>query len=165
MTHLVLEEAVKRNRKVGVMYIDFEAQYADTVAHVSEMFEMYADNIDAHWICVPMLLRNAVTIFEPQWLCWDRERKADWGREMPACAKTDDDYSFSTENMEFEEFVVPFGEWYGQGQPCAAFIGIRADESLHRYCAVATWEKRELMFNGRRWPTKVGDDLWNIYPI
>tara|TARA_R110000824_G_C15201358_1_gene675715 strand:- start:123 stop:1346 length:1224 start_codon:yes stop_codon:yes gene_type:complete len=165
MMHLVMEEAIQRDRKVGIMYIDFEAQYADTVTHIHEMFEMYADHIDAHWICVPMLLRNAVTNFEPQWICWDIEKKDQWIREIPKCAKTDDDYPFSTSNMEFEEFIIPFGEWYGAGKNCAAFIGIRADESLHRYCAVATWEKRDLMHKNRRWTTKVGDDLYNTYPI
>ena len=34
MLHLVMEEAIRRGRKVGVMFIDFEAQYADTISHV-----------------------------------------------------------------------------------------------------------------------------------
>ena len=67
--------------------------------------------------------------------------------------------------MEFEEFIVLFGEWYGQGQKTAGFIGIRAQESLHRYCAIATWEKRELMLNEWRWTTKIIDQVYNVYPI
>jgi len=63
MFHLVMDEAVKRNKKVAVMYIDFEAQYADTIKHAAEMFELYANYIEPHWICIPMLLRNAVTNF------------------------------------------------------------------------------------------------------
>jgi predicted phosphoadenosine phosphosulfate sulfurtransferase len=67
--------------------------------------------------------------------------------------------------MEFEEFIVLFGEWYGQGDLTAAFIGIRAQESLHRYCAIATWEKRNKTFNGRRWTTNIIDNVFNVYPI
>ena len=67
--------------------------------------------------------------------------------------------------MEFEEFIVPFGEWFGGGKPTAAFIAIRADESLHRYCTVATWEKKGLLFNGQLWTTKIADSCYNVYPI
>ena len=61
--------------------------------------------------------------------------------------------------------MVIFGDWYGGGEPTAAFVGIRADESLHRYCAIATWEKKDKMFSDRRWTTKVTDSTYNIYPI
>jgi predicted phosphoadenosine phosphosulfate sulfurtransferase len=142
--HLVMDEAIKRNRKIGVMYIDFEAQYIDTISHIKDIFELYKDNIEMHWICVSMLLRNAVSNYEPQWIC---------------C------YPFCLPKMEFEEFVPLFGEWYSQGKPTAAFVAIRADESLHRYCAIATWDKVGLMFNDQRWTTRVSKHCFNIYPI
>jgi predicted phosphoadenosine phosphosulfate sulfurtransferase len=165
MLHLVMDEAIKRGRYVGVMFVDFEAQYAATISHVQEIFRLYRDHIEAHWICLPMLLRNAVTNFEPQWICWDESKRDLWIREMPPEARTQRSYPFYMGNMEFEEFIIPFGGWYGGGERTAAFIGIRADESLHRYCAIATWEKRGLLFDGHRWTTKVGDNLWNVYPI
>lgn len=169
MFHLVMEEAVKRGIRVGVMYIDMEAQYADTIKHTLEMFEMYKDNIDPHWICVPMRLRNALTNYEPQWIAWDPSRESDWIRQKPSFAKGVEDYPFIMDDMadgiEFEEFIVMFGRWYGQGQKTAGFIGIRAQESLHRYCAIATWEKRDLMINGWRWTTKIIESVYNVYPI
>jgi len=165
MFHLVMEEVVKRGIKIGVMFIDFEAQYKETVDHAEEMFTMYADHIDPHWICIPMLLRNALTNYEPRWTCWDEEKKEAWIREKPDFCKTENDYPFAVPGMEFEEFIVLFGEWYGQGQKTAGFIGIRAQESLHRYCAVATWEKKELMLNERKWTTKIVDQVYNVYPI
>lgn len=165
MMHLVMAEAIKRNRKVAVMFIDFEAQYAETIAHINEMFNLYKENIDPHWICIPMLLRNAVTNYEPRWICWEEEKKDIWIREKPPWCKTEKDYPFALPGMEFEEFIVLFGEWYGQGKRTAAFIGIRAQESLHRYCAIATWEKRNLTFNGHRWTTKIVDQVYNVYPI
>lgn len=165
MFHLVMDEAVKRKRKVAVMFIDFEAQYAETIAHAKEMFEMYRDHIDPHWICIPMLLRNAVTNYEPRWTCWDAEKKDIWIRQKPDQCKTEEDYPFAIAGMEFEEFIVLFGEWYGEGKKTAGFIGIRAQESLHRYCAVATWEKRDMMLNERRWTTKIVDQVYNVYPI
>lgn len=165
MFHLVMEEAISKKRKVGVMFIDFEAQYKETVDHAKEMFDLYKDHIDPHWICVPMLLRNAVTNFEPRWVCWDEEKKPLWIREKPDWSKTEKDYPFCLPKMEFEEFIILFGEWYGQGKKTAGFIGIRAQESLHRYCAVATWEKKGNTFNNHRWTTRIVDDVYNIYPI
>jgi predicted phosphoadenosine phosphosulfate sulfurtransferase len=155
MTHLVMEEAIKRSKKVALMYIDFEAQYADTVEHLQDIFETYRDHIEMHWIAIPMLLRNALTNYEPRWMCWDTEKKESWIRPKPLWAKTESDYPFAVPGMEFEEFIVLFGQWYGQGQKTAGFIGIRAQESLHRYCAIATWEKIGLTLNGWRWTTKI----------
>lgn len=165
LLHLVMEEAIARKQKVAVMFIDFEAQYAETINHISEMFELYKDHIEAHWIAVPMLLRNAVTNYEPRWTCWDENKKELWIRDKPEGARQVSDYPFCQPEMEFEEFIVFFGEWYGQGKKTAGFIGIRAQESLHRYCAVATWEKKNLMFNGHRWTTKIIANTYNIYPI
>ena len=165
LLHLVMQEAIPRRKRVGVMLIDFEAQYAETISHAEEMFELYQDHIDLHWICMPMLLRNAVTNYEPRWTCWDEEARDLWIREKPDGCKTENDYQFALPEMEFEEFIVLFGEWYGQNKKTAAFIGIRAQESLHRYCAVATWEKRGLTFDGHKWTTKIVADTYNVYPI
>jgi predicted phosphoadenosine phosphosulfate sulfurtransferase len=165
LLHLVMEQAIARNQRVGVMFIDFEAQYMDTISHCQEMFELYRDYIDPHWICMPMLLRNAVTNYEPRWTCWEPEKRDIWIRDKPDRCKTEEDYPFALAEMEFEEFIVLFGEWYGEGKKTAGFIGIRAQESLHRYCAIATWEKRGLTFNGHRWTTKIVADTYNIYPI
>lgn len=165
MFHLVMEEAIKRKQRVAVMFIDFEAQYKETIEHAREMFALYADWIDPHWICIPMLLRNAVTNYEPRWMCWEPGKENIWIRNKPRECKTEKDYPFAVPGMEFEEFIVLFGEWYGQGKKTAGFIGIRAQESLHRYCAVATWEKKDLTLNGRRWTTKIVDEVYNVYPI
>jgi len=165
MLHLVMEEAMRRGVKVAVMFIDFEAQYSETIAHVAEMFRLYRNHIDPHWICIPMLLRNAVTNYEPRWTCWDETKKDIWVREKPPEHKVAKDYPFGVDGMEFEEFIVLFGQWYGRGEKTAGFIGIRAQESLHRYCAIATWEKKDLMLNGRRWTTKIVDNVYNVYPI
>jgi len=165
MMHLVLEEAIKRNRTIGILIIDLEAQYKDTMDHVKEMVTRYKDNIDLHWVCVPLLLRNALTNYEPRWVCWDEDKKSSWVREMPENAKTSKDYPFFINKMEFEEFMVLFGEWYSNGEPTAAFIGIRADESLHRYCAIATWDKQGRQFEDYIWTTMVAKNVYNAYPI
>jgi predicted phosphoadenosine phosphosulfate sulfurtransferase len=147
------------------MFIDFEAQYQETIRHITEMFDMYRDHIEPHWICMPINLRNAVTNYEPQWTCWDPDKRDMWVREKPPGCTTENDYPFAVAGMEFEEFIALFGNWYSQGQTCAGFIAIRSQESLHRYCAIATWEKRNKTLNGWRWTTKIVGTTYNAYPI
>lgn len=166
MTHLVLQEAIKRNRKVGLLLIDLEAQYKDTIDHALKIFEMYKDNIDPHWFCGPLLLRNAVSNFEPRWICWDEDKKDIWVRDKPSFVRHYSEYPFFVPRMEFEEFIVLFGEWYSDygKYSTAAFIGIRADESLHRYQAIAS-RKDGIMHKDYKWTTLVAKNLFNIYPI
>ena len=114
MFHLVMEEAIKRNRKVGVMLVDLEAQYQHTISHANEMFDKYKDYIEPYWICLPLKLRNGVSSFEPVWCCWDEDDIDKWVRDFP---KRDDVitdinyFPFFQKKMEFEEFIVLFGEW------------------------------------------------------
>jgi len=165
MLHLVADEARKRGRKIGLLIIDLEAQYKETVAHIENCINYYSDILEVHWFCGELLLRNAVTNFEPRWVCWDETKKDVWVREKPAMASDLSQYDFYVPKMEFEELMVIFGEWYGKGEKVATFVGIRADESLHRYCTIANWNKEGRMFNDRRWTTLVGENVYNIYPI
>lgn len=172
LLHLVLEEAQRRNRRVGVLLVDLEGQYELTITHALDCFARYAAHIDPYWVALPLHLRNAVSVFETHWLCWDPDRVADWIRQPPDLAITDEGYfPFFRRGMEFEEFVPAFGHWYAQGQLCACLVGIRSDESLNRWRTIAghgtKWREEGEMENGveRRWTNYLGQTLWNAYPI
>lgn len=164
LLHLVMQEAVKRGKKVGVLIIDLEAQYSDTIKHIHDCVKMYQKNIDLHWVCAELLLRNAVSNFEPKWCCWEDQKKDEWVRDKPSMCADLNQYDFYSPKMEFEEFMVLFGEWYSNGEKTAAFIGIRSDESLHRYRAIVA-NKSNLTMNGHKWTTKISNNLYNAYPI
>ena len=163
MMHMVMAEAIKRGRKVGILIVDLEAQYRLTIEHVTATVDFYKDHIELYWACVPLLLRNAVTNYEPRWICWDKAKRDMWVRPMPANASTEKDFPFFVPELEFEEFVVMFGEWYGQGKLTAGFVGIRADESLNRFRTIAVFDKQ--MYAEKRWTTHIADHLFNVYPI
>lgn len=164
MTHLVLEEAKKRDKKVGLLIIDLEAQYKTTIEHINEVVEEYRDNIELFWVALPMRLRNAVSNFSPSWVCWDDDEKHIWVREPDEKSITDHDYfNFFMPKMEFEEFIVEFGEWYADGKETACFVGIRTDESLNRFRTIASAKKERL--NGKCFTTKVTDNVYNFYPL
>lgn len=164
MLHLVLDEARKRNRVVGVLFIDLEGQYKITIDHAIRCFEMYKENIELYWVCLPIHLRNAVSAYEPHWVCWDDAQKDMWIRELPNDSIHSTDYfPFFHHGMEFEEFVPEFGKWYAKGEKCACFVGIRTTESLNRYRTIAS--KSKIPYNGHQWTTKVIDEVYNIYPV
>ena len=71
MLHLVMDEAMKRNQKIGLLIVDLEGQYKLTIDHINECIKEYEDYIDLYWVCLPIHLRNAVSVYEPFWLCWD----------------------------------------------------------------------------------------------
>jgi len=164
MLHLVMDEASRRGRTVGVLIVDLEAQYKHTIEHIEEIICNYRQLIDLHWVCLPLSLRNAVTNYEPRWTCWDQDAREIWVRDPPKLGITNlDHYPFFVSGMEFEEFVPLWGEWYAGDKLTAGFIGIRADESLNRFRTVAIWDK--VMHQGRRWTTYVTEKCCNVYPI
>ena len=164
MLHLVMDEAIKRDRKVGVLLIDLEAQYSETIKHSEEMFELYKDNIIPYWVCLPISLSNAVSNFEPRWKCWDGDKKDLWVRDMPKECISDLDYfEWFEDGMEFEEFVPLFGEWFAGDSRSCGFIGIRADESLNRFRTICTIKKET--YKEVRYTTRITDNNYNAYPI
>jgi predicted phosphoadenosine phosphosulfate sulfurtransferase len=166
MFHIMASEAIRRNRKLGVLIIDLEAQYKNTIMHIEEMLEHYKDIVEPYWVCLPLSLRNAVSNFEPRWTCWDRNNKEIWVRDMPnldCIIKEENFFDFFQDKMEFEEFMVLFGEWYSEGKMCCGAIGIRADESLNRFRTIAS--KTKEMHRGKSFTTKISDNLYNLYPL
>lgn len=164
MLHLVMQEARRRNQKIGILLVDLEAQYKMTMEHAEACYWMYLDNIDLYWCCLPIALRNAVSVYQPQWKCWDKDQRDAWIRQPPEFAITDvSALPFFVEGMEFEEFVPEFGEWYSQGKSCACFVGIRTDESLNRFRTIVQSKKETR--DGKRWTSRVTDHCFNVYPI
>lgn len=164
MLHLVMEEARKRDVKIGVMIVDLEGQYKLTIDHIHACVDEYKDYIDLYWICLPIHLRNAVSVYEPFWKCWDSDKQDEWIRDVPSQAISDHNYfPFFRDGMEFEEFVPEFGQWYSQGKTTACLVGIRTDESLNRYRTISS--KTKTMFKDKHYTTKVIDNVFNVYPI
>lgn len=162
--HLVMEEAIKRKRKVGLFFLDWECQFTLTIDHVREIYQLYSENIIPYWVAVPIKTWNGCSQFEPEWVAWEEEKKNLWVRQPDPMSITDPSvFPFYTHHMMFEEFVPAFGQWFGKGEMCANFIGIRTAESLNRFRTLATMKKP--MVDGKRYTTQVGGNLWNVYPI
>jgi len=164
MLHIAAKIARERGLKIGVLLVDLEGQYKMTIDHAHKCIEQYSDVIELYWVCLPISLRNAVSVYEPKWICWDKAEQDNWIRQPPECAIVDEEYfDFFEHGMEFEEFVPLFGEWYSGGKNCACMVGIRTDESLNRFRTIASTTKTT--FDGKQYTTKVTDSVYNVYPV
>lgn len=161
MTHLVMEEARKRGRTIGLLFIDWECQFTVTIRHARNMFDQYAANIEPFWVAVPMTTWNGCSQHEPEWTAWEDGKQ--WVREKEDISiQQGSFFNFYQPNMMFEEFVPLFAQWYGRGEKTGCFVGIRTQESLNRFRTIA---RDKPMLDSRPYTTKVIDDCWNVYPI
>ena len=170
MIQLVDMVAKERKRKYDVLFIDMEAQYLMTIEHIKTLKSKLKGIRDFYWVCLPLSLRNAVSVFEPRWICWEKSKKEKWVREMPECAINEDNniFPFFKYAMEFEEFVPEFEKWYSEkynGSMCGHFVGIRSDESLNRFRTIVSMKKERL--KNKPWTTrnKPLKNTYSIYPI
>lgn len=164
--NMCIDEARKRKRKIGVLFIDLEAFYKKTIEFVERMLENNKDVLEPYWICLPMESPNSLSYLEPTWIWWDKEKEPIWVRPMPkkeyVINEENNPLDFYKKNMPFEEFIKHFGNWYGKGQKTATLVGIRTDESLNRFRAIAGTKS---MYKDKNYSTKVNKNVYNFYPI
>jgi predicted phosphoadenosine phosphosulfate sulfurtransferase len=170
MLNLVVDYMRKHQikRKIGILFIDLEGQYQLTIEYIKEELTKNADLFEVYWCCLPLNLRNAVSVFEPFWTPWVLEYRDKWIRnypDYPCLTEKNHPFSFFKKYMEFEQFVLQFGDWYAQGKKTACLIGIRSDESFNRFRTIAM--KNKGMLTNLNWTTKISKDeeLYNCYPI
>ncbi|PJH58732.1 hypothetical protein CVR97_28205 [Salmonella enterica subsp. enterica serovar Typhimurium] len=162
--------AQKMGKQFDVLFIDLEAQFNYTIDHVDELKELPSIR-DFYHIALPMALRNAVTQFQPKWICWDKEEEDKWIRPLPedSININNNPFEFFHEGMEFEEFIVDFAKWYSNKYGyTGSGIGIRTQESINRWRTLASDKKTTV--DGHQWTTvvKYGTtalNAVNFYPI
>lgn len=177
MLQLAAKKARELNKKINVLYIDLEAQYKATINHIYELIDEVNDVLDNwYWIAMPIALRNAVSIIQPKWICWNKNEKEKWVREMPdnKWVINEDNYpkewTWFYKGIEFEEFILYFADWFNKknGGLTACFVGIRTAESLNRFRTITNDKKQK--FEGKSWTTRFhiknnAIDVYNIFPL
>ena len=172
MVQLANIVAKRLNKKFDVLYIDLEGQYQATINHLYELKQL-SQIRDFYHIALPLALRNAISVLQPKWICWEEESKDLWIREMPKDSINIHNCPFDwfRKGEEFEEFIIQFASWYQKkyGGLVACGIGIRTDESLNRFRTL-TFQKHKETFKDYNWTTRVKYskqvlDVYNFYPI
>lgn len=72
MLHLTARQARKMEKKICLLFIDWEAQFTCTIQHVNNMIAQYADVIEkCWWVALPLTTQNSLSQFQPEWQCWE----------------------------------------------------------------------------------------------
>lgn len=166
LLNMAIDEARRRGRRLGALFIDLEAFYKKTIEFVERMFSNNLDVLDPCWVCLPMESPNSLSYLDPTWIWWDKAKEEIWVRPMPdnpwVVNESNSPFSFYKKNMPFEEFIKYYGDWYGKGGKTACLIGIRTDESLNRFRAIVA---DKATYKGKIYSTLVRNQTYNFYPL
>ncbi len=172
LLHLVMDYMKRKGitKKIGLFHQDMEAQYEKTTDYVTMMYEKFLDRVEPYWFCIPIAARTAVSNYEMYWFPWDDEKKKLWIRPMPAKPYVyhlhnnpmGDYYAYK---MPYGDHAKKFGRWYCDshgGGKTIALLGLRADESLHRYSAIVN---KKYDYKGKKWITESSANVWTASPL
>lgn len=171
LLNLVIQYMKEKNitKKVCLFHQDFEAQYNKTTEYVTRTFKSNINYIEPYWVCLPMRCKTCLSNDEIYWYPWEENKKDIWVRGMP-----DYPYVINMENnpLDFykpkmlqEDLYKHFGNWYKKlkgGGKTITLLGLRADESLHRYSAIIN---KKHTYNGIKWITQNYKNVYSASPI
>lgn len=159
MLNAVMDYAKKTNypKKIGLFHIDYEAQYQATTDYVLSQYEEYKDMIEPFHVCLPLAVSCATSMTQSYWIPWDADLKDLWVRDLPESCISEENspFNFFEKGMWDYDLQEKFGQWYAdtKGGSVCAFVGIRTQESLHRWRAIHS-DKRVHTFKGKPWTKK-----------
>ncbi|MCM8900595.1 phosphoadenosine phosphosulfate reductase family protein [Caldicoprobacter algeriensis] len=164
LAHLALTEAHKRNRKIGIFFLDEEVVYESTVKQIEYILSLYPENTIPLWVQIEFHLTNATSLNESQLICWEAGKHKIWMRSKKPFAIQHKPWDPATETIR--DKVKGFGfydalENFQRYKSGAAFlIGLRATESPNRWRAVTKNPGYKNIF----WSTKK-ENTYNFYPL
>lgn len=165
--HMVLEEAHRRGRKVGVFFLDEEVVYQSTIDQVRYLMTMYPENTIKYWFQFPFRLTNATSYEEGQLICWEPGKHKVWMRHKEPDSIQHIPWDRETQTVRDKNKGFGFYdvlENFQRSRPHTAFIvGLRATESMNRFRAVA----KNPGYKDCYWATKVRgtEGSASFYPI
>ena len=169
LAHLALIEANKRNRKIGLFFLDEEVVYQSTVDQIEYLMSMYPENTNRLWLQIPFHLTNATSLQESQLICWEQGKHKIWMRSKGKnniVAKPWDvnkEVIHSTKGkglLGFYDVLENFENCYTN---TAILVGLRGTESPNRWRIMT---KSPVSISGENiyWGTKKGENV-SLYPI
>jgi predicted phosphoadenosine phosphosulfate sulfurtransferase len=160
LAHLSLLEANRRNRKVGLFFLDEEVVYQSTVEQIEYLMSLYPANTNRLWLQIEFDLTNATSFEESQLKCWEKGKHKKWMRSKNPKNIINppwgNDVIFRTgyKWLDFYGVIENFERMYNN---TAFLVGLRATESPNRWRAVSknpVYINGETVFYGTQKPKK-----------
>lgn len=167
MLNLVIDYAREHNllNHVYVYHLDYEAQYQMTTDYVTRTFGNLPKQIKKLWFCLPVKAQCSTSMFQNYWQPWKLDDKDIWCRELPAVCISEDNFPFDFDyNVSDYEFNLKLAKSISKDKSTVFLIGIRTQESLHRYKAINKFsDKNE--YKSKHYTTVISRNAVNAYPI
>jgi predicted phosphoadenosine phosphosulfate sulfurtransferase len=166
LAHLVLSEAHKRERKVGVYFLDEEVVYqssADQVEHL--MSDNQANKV---WLQIEFNLTNATSFTDRCLVCWEAGQHKIWMRPKKSYSIQHPPWDVTTQTIRNKSIGLDFYAVIDNFERCykntAFLVGLRAaGESPNRWRAVT---RNPVSIGGTSiyWGTKKDENV-ALYPL
>lgn len=171
MLNLVVDYMRKNkiNSKIGVFHLDYEAQYQQTTDYTDKVLESNKDIFDVYRVCLPIKVTTCTSMHQSYWYPWENSKSEIWVRELPqnSINEKNQKFSFWKKGMSDYEFQEKFSTWYHKHKKAnrtACLVGIRTQESLHRWRAIHS-DRNYKNYNNINWTKTISENVYNAYPI
>ena len=145
------QEAVKRNKKLNLFFLDQEAEYQSTIDMIEYM--MSQKGINPYWYQVPVRMTNSTSFKDNMLYSWGEGQS--WVREKSKL-------SIKHIDGKYPDRFYTFIRWFESqwGSDTCHLVGLRAEESLNRLRAVV----KNPGFENYVWTTKTKGHI-TAYPL
>lgn len=165
LAHLALLEANKRNRKVGLFFLDEEAVYESTIKQIRYLMGMYPENTKKYWLQIPFHLTNATSLYESQLIPWEPGKNKIWMRHREPDSIRREPWDKNKAHIRNKEKGFGFYDAIDNFQACfdhtAFLVGCRGTESPNRWRAVS----KNPGYKDVYWCTKMPNNNVTFYPL
>lgn len=154
-------------RKLGVLHMDYEAQYRQTTDYVQSRLAGDSDILEVYHCCVPFKVATCTSMYQDYWRPWEESKRKIWVREMPANCYTANDFSFFNDELWDYDFQFLFAPWLRQKKGChriCSLVGIRTQESYDRWRAIYQNNHRRY-FGSYKWTHCLCNHVYSAYPL
>ncbi len=154
-------------RKLGVLHLDYEAQYSQTTEYVSKRLTEDTDILEVYHCCVPFKVTTCTSMSQSYWRPWEKQKEDIWVRQMPKDCYKADDFNFFNEELWDYDFQHLFAKWLRRKKRChriCCLVGIRTQESFNRWRTIHS-NRNHRYFNSIKWIRQTYMGICNAYPI
>lgn len=180
LCHLALAEADRRDRRIGVHFLDEEVVYKSSVEQVDYLMSMFPDSTKRMWLQIPFLLTNSTSTTEGQLMAWEpgkhkvwmRTKRADAIKARPWAKEDEVAHKPGHQDADVPGFYGVIENFARTFENTAFLVGLRAaGESPNRWRAVT---KNPVTVGSRRvfWGTQKRRNFtfypiydWNYYDV
>ena len=165
LAHLALTEANRRDRRIGLFFLDEEVVYDSTIQQIEYLMNLYPENTIPLWLQIEFNLTNATSYKDAYLRCWEAGKHKIWMRPKKSFAIQHKPWSEKDETLRNRniglDFYAVLDNFQNTRNDTAFLVGLRATESPNRWLAVT----KNPGYKGLLWCTGGKNGNVSFYPL